>query len=204
MTGDRPPTPSRIFISYRRSDSERYVLALAQDLKKHFGKQIFPDDDAIRPGEDFVEALKRQLGASTHVLVIIGNSWLSATDARGRRRLDDPHDYLRLEIATALRGGVVVVPVLIGAGLPAADELPADLRPLAALSGLELRPASWKSDVIRLIHAIERRADPESDGLLSVAPRWATVDESQAVRGAARAGASRIFISYQEGDAPWA
>ena len=95
---------------------------------------------SIEPGADFVDAIERAIASSGVVLVMIGSEWLRCTDGAGRRRLDDPGDFIRLETATALGRGARVIPVLVeGARMPRPDELPADLRPLARIaSGGEL------------------------------------------------------------------
>ena len=71
------------------------------------------DIDNIEPEEDFAEVLERALDSADVLLAMIGPQWSSITDAQGNRRLDDPNDFVRLEIATALRGEIRVVPVLV-------------------------------------------------------------------------------------------
>jgi hypothetical protein len=115
------------------------------------------DVGAIEIGMDFVEAIETAVGQSDLLLAVIGKRWLSATDAEGRRRLDDPHDFVRLEIATALARNIRVVPVLVQGGtMPSAETLPPDLERLARRQAAELRDASWRSDVARLTDSIER------------------------------------------------
>jgi hypothetical protein len=94
---------------------------------------VFRDVDALRPGQDFVEAIADRLGTCRACLVLIGRDWLNAADPSGRRRLDQEGDYVRQEIAAALaRPDVAVIPVLVeGAAMPAAESLPESIRPLA-------------------------------------------------------------------------
>ena len=153
----------RIFISYRRDDSSGHVLALLQPLHDRFGAdRIFKDTDSIKPGQDFVDVLKRELASCSVMLVIIGREWLTITDPRLKtRRLDDPQDFLRMEVATALKDEhVLVVPVLVArAKMPSADELPEELHQLARRNAIELTDSHWKTDVNDLIGVIEKAID---------------------------------------------
>ena len=96
---------SRIFISYRREDTGMGVGRLADSLREHFAReQVFQDISSIDPGADFIEVLQRALADCAAVLVVIGPKWLSVTGRQGKRRLDDPHDWVRQEIVEALGG----------------------------------------------------------------------------------------------------
>jgi len=145
-----------IFISYRRDDTRHAAGRLARDLADHFGSdRIFRDIETIEPGVDFVEALNKALAGCVVMLVMIGDQWLKVTDAKGRRRLDDPRDWTRLEVVTALQRGVRVVPVLVeGAELPEEDELPEDLRPLLRRQALPLADGRWRGDLQALVDAL--------------------------------------------------
>ena len=95
-----------IFISYRRDDSAGHAGRLYDRLSDHFGPdQVFMDVDAIKPGQDFVDAVRQAVGGCDGLVAIIGREWLTISDATGARRLDDPEDLVRLEIATALGSG---------------------------------------------------------------------------------------------------
>ena len=92
-----------IFISYRRDDSGPYAGRLRDALTHHFGaEQVFRDIDSVDPGERFPRLIEQEVGSCDALLALIGPKWLAITDAAGRRRLDDPDDFVRLEIATAL------------------------------------------------------------------------------------------------------
>ncbi len=147
---------SAIFISYRRGDDAGEAGRLFDRLKERFGARVFMDvEGGIQPGEPFGEVIARRLLGCKAVIVVIGPRWSGATDGRGKRRLDDPEDWVRIEIATALRNGLDVFPVLVdGASMPTADELPDDLAPLAARQALELRNTSWDFDVGNLIRSL--------------------------------------------------
>jgi hypothetical protein len=145
-----------IFLSYRRSDSAGESGRLSDDLVARFGEQrVFMDVDAIQPGRDFRKAIHENVDACTVLLAMIGPTWLETQGTGGGRRLDSENDYVRLEIATALRRDIAVVPVLIrGARMPKADQLPEDLRELAYRNSVELTHARWKSDVQVLAAAL--------------------------------------------------
>jgi TIR domain len=154
-----PEASARIFISYRREDSSGHVLALLPALRRHFGDRIFKDTDNIPPGEDFVKFIKHELQSCSVLLAIIGKDWLTVRDPRLRtRRLDNPDDFLRVELATALgTDRIRVIPVLIErATMPAAMDLPEDIAALAQRNALELSDVRWESDVQLLIQAIQR------------------------------------------------
>ena len=105
------------------------------------------DVDAIQPGRDFRKAIHENVGRCSIFLAVIGPDWLDVKSNVGSRRLDDENDYVRLEIATALRRDIPVVPVLVrGARMPKSDQLPEDIRDLAYRNSVELTHARWKSD----------------------------------------------------------
>ncbi len=146
-----------IFISYRRDDSAGYAGRLYDRLIPHFGaERVFMDVEGIEPGADFVTAIEDAVGSCRVLIVIIGDEWLTTLDGAGRRRLDDPHDFIRLETVTALKRGIRVVPVLVGGALmPRAEELPADLGPLARRQAIEISHKQWEATTAELIRALE-------------------------------------------------
>ena len=118
---------------------------------------MFRDVDTLRPGQDFVQAIEARLTDCRVMLAVIGREWAGARDMTGSRRLDEPYDFVRLEIAAALaRPNVLVVPVLVeGASMPAASELPENIRPLARRHAVTVRDETWDADVDRLVGVIE-------------------------------------------------
>ena len=150
---------SKIFVSYRRSDSQGWAGRLGDDLVRAFGDVArFFDIESIEPGDDFVEAIERALADCEVVIALIGPTWLSATLPDGKRRLDDPGDFVRLEIETALARKVRVIPVLFGgAVMPQAASLPQSISALARRQGFELSDARWAFDCGRLEEVIERK-----------------------------------------------
>jgi TIR domain len=134
-----------IFISYRRSDSQDVTDRISERLSSiNVGgsKRVFRDvENDIRPGDDFRTRLKQALGRCRICLVIIGNGWLEAKDSDGRRRLDDPTDYVRQEVETALLSDARVIPVLVqNATMPRANMLPESIRQLAFCEAIRVRP----------------------------------------------------------------
>jgi hypothetical protein len=152
-----------IFLSYRRADAAGHAGRLTDVLEGRLGPgTVFRDVASIDGGTDFVHAIEKALAAARVAVVLIGNTWATETAPDGTRRLDDPRDFVRLEIATALRQGLPVVPVLVeGAQMPAESTLPADLKPLARLQAVELSEGRWEYDTGRLVDTIARVAKLE-------------------------------------------
>ena len=146
-----------IFISYRREDSPGHAGRIFDRLRSRFGSDVvFMDVTAIEAGVDFVDVLHKAVGSCDALLAVIGPQWLSATHG-GKRRLDDPRDYVRLEIAGALERNVRVLPVLVeGATVPSVEALPADLHALTRRQAIELRDARWDDDIERLVDGLEK------------------------------------------------
>jgi len=145
-----------IFMSYRRDDSAGYAGRLYDRLSAHFGSdKVFMDVAGIELGTDFVTAIEQAVGSCKVLIVVIGDEWLSTTDASGRRRLDDPHDFVRLETSVALEREIRVVPVLVGGALmPRGEELPAELKSLARRQAIEISHKQWEASTQTLIRAL--------------------------------------------------
>jgi uracil-DNA glycosylase len=154
---------SRIFINYRRQDSEGHVGRLFDHLTRHFESgDIFMDVDSIRPGADFVQTLEDAVAACDVLIAIIGPQWLNAADDAGNRRLDQWNDFVRIEIASALKQNKLVIPVLVGrATMPAPDALPDDLVGLARRNAIELSHQRFAYDVEKLVSAIKDTVPPD-------------------------------------------
>jgi TIR domain-containing protein len=153
-----------IFVSYRRQESSDLAGRLYDHLANRFGEsQVFMDVDTIEPGVDFAEEIFHAVAACKVLLAIIGPNWLTATDERGGRRLDDADDIVRLEIEAALARGVRVIPILMaGAVMPGGRDLPESLAGLARRSALLIRHESFRYDAGRLVAAIEPVLTPAS------------------------------------------
>jgi hypothetical protein len=168
-----------VFISYRREDSPGHAGRIFDRVRARFGADVvFMDVTAIDAGVDFVDAIDRAVGTCDVLLAVIGPHWAGATDSAGRKRLDNPNDFIRLEIGGALKRNVRVVPVLVDdAQLPASGELPDDLQPLLRRNAVELRDARWDADIEQLVASLERIVKPPEAPLRLEAPprggwRW--------------------------------
>jgi TIR domain len=158
MTASTSASASRIFVNYRREDTAYPAGWLFDRLVDHFGDgQIFKDVDSIELGDDFVQRITSAVGSSAVVLAVIGKRWLTVTGEQGQRRLDDPEDFVRLEIEAAFARGVRVIPVLVdGAQMPDKADLPATLAQLARRQALELAPNRFGADTNRLLDVLDK------------------------------------------------
>ena len=185
MVESAAPVPGRVFISYRREETAYPAGWLYDRLANRYGGQVFKDVDSIQLGDDFVEVITRAVGSCDVLLALIGDQWLTITDQDGRRRLEDPDDFVRLEIEAALTRNVRVIPILVeGARLPRADELPPSLAGLVRRQALELSPARFDFDTSRLVKVLDRtlaemRTAHESAAAVS-APAGKAVDSGTA------------------------
>jgi len=127
-----------IFISYRREDSIGHTGRLYDRLVQQYGKEtVFMDIDAMEPGEDFVDAIQRRVAGCDVEIVVIGKAWTNMVSPNGVRRLDDPEDFVRLEIQAAIDRNVRIIPVLVGgASMPGSRDMPDVLVPLVARPSL--------------------------------------------------------------------
>jgi hypothetical protein len=146
----------RIFVSYRRDDASAWAGRLHDALSARFGERnIFQDVAALRPGDDFTDAIETALSQSDVMLAVIGPTWLTATTSEGEARLARPDDYVRIELASALEHGMQVIPVLVGgATMPAASELPEGLEQLGLRQAVAIHDATWRQDVDGFIRSL--------------------------------------------------
>jgi hypothetical protein len=155
---DAPAAAPMIFISYRRDDSSGHVGRLYDALSAHFGrKRLFFDIDHIAPGQDFVRVLEESLNRSSVMIVVMGKRW-GGTGKIGSRRIDDPGDFVRLEVASGLkRPELKMIPALIsGAKMLGPAALPEELKDLSRRNAIELSDTRWREDVERLIASLEQ------------------------------------------------
>jgi len=164
----------RVFISYRHDDSSEWTKHLFDELAAHFGpEKLFLDVENILPGVDFATSILQALHYCDVLLVVIGPKWVDLVDETGRRRIDDPLDYVRMEIEESFSG--VVIPVLVGgASMPKEEELPVEIRRLRRWQGMELRVDSFEDDAKRLINRMDellreakarKERQPQASGL---------------------------------------
>jgi TIR domain len=158
-----------VFICYRREDTAGFAGRIYDRLKSSLGREsVFIDVDNIPAGRDFVEVLSERVGRCDALVALIGRNWLASADKDNRRRLDDPNDFVRIEIEAALERNVPVIPVLVdGAAMPQANDLPDALKKLARRQGIEISHNRFDSDAERLTEALagidgEKPAQPSA------------------------------------------
>ncbi|MFC1366043.1 MAG: toll/interleukin-1 receptor domain-containing protein, partial [gamma proteobacterium symbiont of Ctena orbiculata] len=150
---------ANIFISYRREDSADVTGRIHDRLAEHFGESaVFMDVDDIPLGVDFSKYIDEKVGKCEVLLAVVGRDWLSASDDAGNRRLDLASDYVRIEIESALKRNIPVVPLLVRrASMPGAKDLPESIRAFSKRNGMPVRPdPDFRTDCDRLIEGLER------------------------------------------------
>jgi len=155
---------SSVFISYRREITAGEARALFNELLGKLGENsVFMDVDSIALGRDFRGALQKTLESCDLMLVLIGKDWADVKDEEGRPRLQNPGDFVRLEIEAALKRDIVVTPILVqGAHMPAPEQLPAEIRDLVYRNGFELSHNRWESDFAEMIRRLNLDTAKES------------------------------------------
>jgi TIR domain len=141
-------TPASILISYRRDDSSPWAGRLYDQLAINYGrKNVFMDIDSIGPGLDFKKLLQDRISRCNVCLAIIGSRWIDSK-SNGRRRLEDPSDFVRLEIEAALKQGAQIIPILVdGAKMPSTEHLPDTLKPLASMEAVAFTHETFRSNL---------------------------------------------------------
>jgi len=158
----------RIFISYRRDDSAYVAAMLHERLTRQFGSdRVFFDIDNIPLGVDFREHLGDAVGQCDVLLAVIGDEWLQIPKDGTVRRIDDPTDFVRIELEAALNRNVAVIPILVGrAKMPAETDLPASIRELAYRNGTEIRAGhDLQQHIERLVRALESTSNANLDSV---------------------------------------
>ena len=162
----------KIFISYRREDSAGHAGRIEDRVVARFGAEsVFMDVDSIQAGDDYMEILRDRVAACDVLIAVIGPDWVQVTDRAGKRRLDDPADFVRFEVEAALERKVLVIPVLVGGAAPVtADALPAGLQPLTRRHAHEISDTRFRHDVDRLIEVLDRLATTREQTVRPGAP----------------------------------
>ena len=194
-----------IFISYRREDSEGWAGRFADALQKEFGsRSVFFDFESIEPSSNWRNTVEQALMNCKLMIALIGPRWITATDAGGGRRLDDPEDLVRFELATALTRRLPVLPLLVGkASLPKPADLPTELRAMLNHQAFELPSHNWNHDIESLVRAVETivgmpRIQPAKPGVTANVGEGALIEDAEAgsvigvkgSRGARQVGAT--------------
>ncbi len=193
---------STVFISYRREITAGEARALFNELLEKLGKNsVFMDVDSIALGRDFRSALQRTLESCDLMLVLIGRDWADVKDEAGRTRLENPGDFVRLEIEAALERDIVVTPILVqGAHMPAPEHLPADIRDLVYRNGFELSHNRWESDVAEMIRRLGLDVSKAARQVEQSASAAAAPNASAAGRATGR-GRSAVLDPANQSDA---
>jgi formylglycine-generating enzyme required for sulfatase activity len=163
----------KIFINYRRGDDAGFAQALFAHLTQAFApERLFMDVDNIEPGLDFVRVLNEQVAQCDVLISVIGKGWIDARDDAGTRRLENPDDFVRIEIESALHQDKRVIPVLVGqAQMPRPEQLPETMKPLARRNAVRLTHERFRSDTQGLIAALQRALKSVEDARQAEAAR---------------------------------
>ena len=172
--------PFRIFLSYRREDSQDAAGRLYDQLAVEFGEDsVFIDVDAIPAGVDFVDHINEAVALADVFVALIGGRWLETKDESGRRRLDDESDFVRLELEAALARGIPVIPAFVQSARPlTAADLPESLAKLARIQGQALSHERWRYDSGRLIARL-KEIESEKASRLGVKERPKVTESSR-------------------------
>ncbi len=156
----------KIVVSYRREPDQFVAGHLSRELRSRFGEsQVIRDKESIEGGVSWKQYVLNEIDRDTALLVLIGKDWSDVRDSGKNRRLDNPDDPIRLEIADAMRDGAAIIPLLLeSAQMPAASALPPELVPLAELNALKLRDGDWEADVAKIVQRLERLGIKRSAG----------------------------------------
>ncbi|MEO0983415.1 MAG: TIR domain-containing protein [Pseudomonadota bacterium] len=188
-----------VFISYRREDSAGVTGRIYDHLVRLYGRQeVFMDVDAIEPGLDFVDVLSERVSQCQTLLAVIGPNWAGRGGADGVRRIDQPEDFIQIEVAAALGRGVRVIPVLVdGAVMPAMNDLPEPLKPLARRNALQVDHARFANDMETLENVLNKLIGPAEPAAPEPAAPPADEDRFERLRAAVAPFASdqQIFVA---------
>lgn len=156
----------KVFVSYRRADSPQVTGRIYDKLVACYGADnVFKDVDSIPLGSDFRKVLEESIAGCDILVAVIGRQWLSAVDALGRKRLEDPSDFVRIELGSALGRKMRIIPLLVDeAMMPAAKELPEPLQDLAFRNATAIRPdPDFHRDMHRVIQVIGEPVLPDAE-----------------------------------------
>jgi len=183
-TSDATPT-GQVFISYRRQDGAWPATSLYDRIAGRLGAdKVFKDVDSIELGEDFVAEITEAVAVCDVLIAVIGPKWSTLKGPDRKRRLDDPTDFVRLEIKAALERNVRLIPVLVdGATMPTREQLPDDIAGLGQRQALTLDPARFAADSEKLLGALERALGERTPPRRPASPDTPAGDDSKTKRG---------------------
>lgn len=153
-----PEIKHEIFVSYRREDSAWAAGRIKDYLMTNFGEEkIFFDTHSIRPGKSFKKYIQEQISTSNLVLVVIGPQWLTLSHSdSGKRRLDDPKDFVKWEVSLAIENNLEIIPILLdGTPMPHREHLPKGLQKLPDYNAYELTAKSFSREIKNLCEKLE-------------------------------------------------
>ncbi len=147
----------KVFISYRRKETPAYAGRLYDTMVARFGEDNVFMDVEMAPGIDFVQRITEVVSGCVVLIIVMGPNWAETTEEDGGRRIDNPSDFVRLEVETGLgRPEVTPIPVLVsGARMPRREDLPEEIRAIARRNAIELSDGRWSYDVGRLMETLE-------------------------------------------------
>lgn len=153
---------NKIFVSYRRQDASGEAGRLVDHLREVYGEEsVFLDVETLEAGLDFVQAIDKALNSCKVLIAMIGPHWINVKDAEGNSRLFHEGDFIRIEIAAALKRNIRVIPVLVnGAVMPTPEQLPEDLQALTRRHAQELSSSRWKYDCDQLVAVLDKIIEP--------------------------------------------
>lgn len=194
---------ARLFISYRRADTEVYAGRMVDRLEGKLDEnEIFIDVDAIELGRDFQIEVGKAINAAYLVLVLMGPDWLNARDNADRRRIDLEDDPVRIEIEAALAAGKQIIPVLCGsATMPAGDDLPPSIAPLSLYNAVRITAGKFRQEMAELEKAIDlarHRARSGDDAAGDHSPRLAHASGEEMIAGGTRRAAPAERVASNE------
>ncbi|HET9678006.1 MAG TPA: TIR domain-containing protein [Solirubrobacterales bacterium] len=194
----------KVFICYRREETGAHAGRIYDAMVARFGEENVFMDLELAPGVDFVDRITEVVSGCLALIIVMGPHWSTVEDATGRRRLDDPEDFVRLEVQNALRrNDVTPIPVLVGgAQMPRPDELPPEMRPLTRRNALEMSDGRWRYDVDRLMSTLDEllpdgaKATPQPPPPLPEQPPPPSLGWRVALEGALVAGITAFFARF--------
>src|ERR1700722_14818323 len=187
----------KIFLSYWREDAAGFALALFGRLEQSFSSErLFMDvEGGIGAGQDFVRVIEDEVSLCDVMLVLIGPDWLTVTDEEGRRRLENPEDFVRVEVESALKFGKRVIPVLVHkTEMPRADALPEPLKALARRKAVGVTQERFKADAQGLIKALEDALAEEEEARRRAEAEASAAAEKRALEQIAKADEERARL----------
>jgi TIR domain len=179
-TAQPDPDAFRIFISYRRPHAAGCLYEIPKERFK--AEQLFMDVDTIPPGGDYVDVLTEAVELCDVLIAVIGKRWLTQRRG-GTRRIDDPSDWMRIELEAALDREITLVPALTdGASMPTPAALPQTLRGITRKQAVQLDHHDFRVSATRLRESLEELARVKHESATRAARQRAEAEEAERQR----------------------